>query len=278
MANPTNVVTRKTPSPSTVISLANMVGMPPERVLEQLKEAGVEGVNTINDIVTPSQKLALLKYLQQRHGSEKTTETISVTQPAKKITLKPQQPQRRKGIEEIQVSRTGSGRAKMVTVEVRKKHTYVKPSAKTLLDEEKKEDVSTVPTDLPATDMEAAKSEAHTETSMLPENERALSAESMEISTMPPKSAAMVSEKEKAGASKSKREIPEGRKPKERDETTDKKGQKHRPSEKSSDEKYRHRRLCSFTVHPRQEGLSGLHRGPAQDPQLGPGRRNPLRH
>jgi len=93
-------------------------------LLTQLQEAGIDVVDAESGI-TEQQKLDLLTHLRKAHG-KKSEE--SVGEP-KKITLK------RKQVSEIR--QTGDrGKVKTVSVEVRKKRTYVKRSV--VLDEERK--------------------------------------------------------------------------------------------------------------------------------------------
>ena len=100
-----------------VKDLAATVGVEPERLVEQLNEAGIK-VAKPTDEITEDQKQTLLMFLQNRHGTSGEGEAKAT----KKITLK------RKSVSEIKLggaSRTG-GRS--VSVEVRKKRTYVKHS------------------------------------------------------------------------------------------------------------------------------------------------------
>jgi translation initiation factor IF-2 len=98
----------------TVRQLADVVGTPVGRLLEQLREAGI-GVNGEDEAITEAQKLQLLRYLRRSHGA-----SVDAATP-KKITLK------RRSHSEIQVN-AGGGRSKVVNVEVRKKRTYIKRS------------------------------------------------------------------------------------------------------------------------------------------------------
>ncbi|ADJ27911.1 translation initiation factor IF-2 [Nitrosococcus watsonii] len=99
----------------TVRQLADVVGTPVGRLLEQLREAGI-GVDREDAAITEAQKLQLLRYLRHSHGA-----SVEVATP-KKITLN------RRSHSEIQVN-AGGGRSKTVNVEVRKKRTYIKRSA-----------------------------------------------------------------------------------------------------------------------------------------------------
>lgn len=102
----------------TVKQFAEVVGIPIERLLTQLGEAGLPKKNA-TDNISDNEKLKLLTHLRQIHGKD-TTEEATLSDP-KKITLK------RKTQSEIRVPNS-QGRAKTITVEVRKKRTYVKRS------------------------------------------------------------------------------------------------------------------------------------------------------
>jgi len=98
----------------TVEKLANTVGTPVEKLLEQMKEAGVE-LKSPDDPVSEEQKKLLLAHLKKSHGEEGTQGSAA----PKKITLK------RTTKSSLKVVSSG-GKAKTVNVEVRKKRTYVK--------------------------------------------------------------------------------------------------------------------------------------------------------
>ena len=95
----------------TVKQLADTVGAPVDRLLKQMKEAGLDHTSE-GDAVTEEQKQALLGFLKRSHGD--------AAKPAEKIVLK------RKSTGTL---KSGQGRAgRNVTVEVRRKRTYVKRS------------------------------------------------------------------------------------------------------------------------------------------------------
>ncbi|MCB2427374.1 translation initiation factor IF-2 [Methylophaga pinxianii] len=101
-----------------VKDLADTVGITPERLVDQLNEAGIK-VSKPDDLITEDQKQSLLKFLQQRHGKMASENDAS----PKKITLK------RKSVSEIKLGGGTSRQAgKSVSVEVRKKRTFVKRS------------------------------------------------------------------------------------------------------------------------------------------------------
>ncbi len=102
----------------TVKQFAEVVGIPVDRLLTQLGEAGLT-VGDANATISDDEKMQLLGYLRKSHGkSERTT----VSAP-KKITL------RRKTQSELRVAAGRGGQAKTVNVEVRRQRTYVKRSA-----------------------------------------------------------------------------------------------------------------------------------------------------
>lgn len=93
----------------TVSELAQSVGTSEDRLLSQMKEAGLSH-DTADQVVSDSEKQQLLAFLKDSHGEG--------TAAPKKITL------RRKTTTTL---KTGSGSArKTINVEVRKKRTYVK--------------------------------------------------------------------------------------------------------------------------------------------------------
>jgi translation initiation factor IF-2 len=98
----------------SVKQLAEVVGTPVERLLEQMKEAGVS-VSGADQMISDEEKMKLLEHLRHSHGKAATGK--------KKITL------RRKKTTEIKVPSGGAaGRTKAVNVEIRKKRTIVKPT------------------------------------------------------------------------------------------------------------------------------------------------------
>ena len=98
----------------TVKQFADVVGLPVERLLSQLGDAGLS-ITKAEDIINDQEKMQLLSYLRKSHGKQ---ESLSASEP-KKITLK------RKTHTELRTSSPRGG-SKTVSVEVRKKRTYVK--------------------------------------------------------------------------------------------------------------------------------------------------------
>jgi len=103
----------------TVSQYADVIGIPVERLIEQLQEAGVPEKGP-GDIISDTEKSELLGFLRRKHGKEESSEP-------KKITLK------RKSISEIKVPVSSPGRAKQrsktVSVEYRRRRTYARRGA-----------------------------------------------------------------------------------------------------------------------------------------------------
>ena len=103
----------------TVKELALVVDTPVERLLQQMREAGLPH-NRAEQVVTDEEKQKLLAHLKSSHGDK-------LEEPSK-ITLK------RKTTSTLKVA--GS---KTISVEVRKKKTFVKPEAGEAAAEPKRE-------------------------------------------------------------------------------------------------------------------------------------------
>ncbi|MFI3185953.1 MAG: translation initiation factor IF-2 [Methylococcaceae bacterium] len=104
-------------SNKTVRQLAEVVKIPLERLLEQLKEAGLSA-SAPDDVINEDEKMQLLAHLRKRHGKEDGAAEVSL----KRVTLK------RRTVSELkQASVPGTG-AKTISVEVRKQKTYIKRS------------------------------------------------------------------------------------------------------------------------------------------------------
>jgi translation initiation factor IF-2 len=95
----------------SVKQLADLVGTPVEKLLEQLSDAGLN-MSSADDAVTDDEKMQLLNHLRAGRSSTKLG-----SGGGKKITLK------RKSTSELRQGKSGS-----VSVEVRKKRTYAKRS------------------------------------------------------------------------------------------------------------------------------------------------------
>ncbi|EAS62509.1 translation initiation factor IF-2 [Photobacterium angustum] len=99
----------------TVKTLAEEIGTPIDRLLQQLSEAGI--AKKADENVSQTEKQALLNHLQKEHGGNSNTDGAP-----NRLTLQ------RKTRSTLSVSGSG-GKNKNVQVEVRKKRTYVKRSA-----------------------------------------------------------------------------------------------------------------------------------------------------
>ena len=100
----------------TINQFASDVGVPLERLQEQLLEAGLSGKQA-DDMITDAEKSELLSFLRKRHGKDENAEP-------RKITM------RRKTVSELKVPVAGQGRrqprSKTVSIEFRKRRTYAK--------------------------------------------------------------------------------------------------------------------------------------------------------
>lgn len=105
----------------TVRAFAEQIGVSPERLLAQFVEAGIEGLNSPDDLLLNEQKMVLLGHLRKSRGKQVQAET-------QRVTL------RRRSISELKVAGS-QGRSKMVTIEVRRKRVYVKRAV--VLEQEK---------------------------------------------------------------------------------------------------------------------------------------------
>ena len=107
----------------TVKQFADVVGVSLERLLAQLEEAGLSEKQS-DDLISDDEKSRLLTHLRRAHGKDETG-----TEPSK-VTLN------RKTVTELKVptertrmrSRPKAGPSKTVSVEFRRKRTYVKRS------------------------------------------------------------------------------------------------------------------------------------------------------
>lgn len=102
-------------SDKTVRQLADMVKTPLEQLLKQLQEAGLS-VRTPDDIINDDEQMRLLTHLRKSHGKGQGEGDNSPS----RVTLA-----RRKVTEIKQASVPGSS-TKTISVEVRKKKTYIK--------------------------------------------------------------------------------------------------------------------------------------------------------
>ena len=99
----------------TVSQLADVLGVEADKLLTQLKDAGIEA-GSPDDAVSNDDKKKLLAHLRASHGKRESDATAP-----RKVTLK------RKSVSELKVSGSGPrASTRTVNVEVRKKRTYVK--------------------------------------------------------------------------------------------------------------------------------------------------------
>ena len=94
----------------TVSQLAETVGAPVDRLLQQMQEADLPQ-SKADDVVSESQKQTLLAYIKKSHGETSGS--------PKKITLK------RRTLSTLKTGGS-AGRGRTINVEVRKKRTYVR--------------------------------------------------------------------------------------------------------------------------------------------------------
>lgn len=102
----------------TVKQLAEEVGTPVDRLLNQLADAGVK-VKAEDSVISDDDKMKLLTHLRESRGSAQLG-----TEP-KRVTLK------RKSTSQIKLGGSRTSSAKTVNVEVRKRRTYVKQAGAT---------------------------------------------------------------------------------------------------------------------------------------------------
>ena len=114
-----------------ISELAKTVGVSVDKLLSQIKEAGLPHAKS-DELISNDDKNTLLVFLRRSHGDREATSAAP-----KKITLK------RKTVGTLKSAST-HGRGKTVNVEVRKKRTYVKRAA-----------VESPELDLPPSDAEA---------------------------------------------------------------------------------------------------------------------------
>jgi translation initiation factor IF-2 len=99
----------------TVTQFAEVLKVPVDKLLSQLDEAGIK-VQGADDTISDDAKMELLTFLRRSHGQEDTKATVAAP---RRITLK------RKSQSELKMS-GAQGRSRTVSVEVRRKRTYIK--------------------------------------------------------------------------------------------------------------------------------------------------------
>ncbi|ESS72807.1 translation initiation factor IF-2 [Methyloglobulus morosus KoM1] len=120
-------------SDKTVRELAEVVKIPLERLIVQLKEAGLT-LSEPDDVISDDDQMKLLAHLRNRHGKP----TAEIESAPRRVTL-----ERRKIIEIKQPNAPGSTQ-KTISVEVRKKKTYINPKELKASEPEKLEVVEEV--------------------------------------------------------------------------------------------------------------------------------------
>ena len=113
-------------SNKTVRQLAEVVKIPLERLLEQLKEAGLSA-NAPDDVINEDEKMQLLAHLRKRHGKDEGVGEASL----KRVTLK------RRTVSELKQASVPGSTTKTISVEVRKQKTYIKRSEVVESDEQR---------------------------------------------------------------------------------------------------------------------------------------------
>jgi translation initiation factor IF-2 len=108
----------------TIKQLAQVLGMPVDRLLGQLGEAGMKFSDS-EQVISSTEKVKLLGFLRRTHGRDDAAAEAADSAP-RQITLK------RRKVSELKVATPGgrgsASTAKTVNVEVRAKRTYVKRS------------------------------------------------------------------------------------------------------------------------------------------------------
>jgi len=108
----------------TIKQLAQVLGMPVDKLLGQLGEAGMK-FSDQEQVISSTEKVKLLGFLRRTHGKSEVAAEVDDSAP-RQITLK------RRTVGELKVATPGgrgaAGSAKTVNVEVRAKRTYVKRS------------------------------------------------------------------------------------------------------------------------------------------------------
>ncbi|MEW5835614.1 MAG: translation initiation factor IF-2 associated domain-containing protein, partial [Pseudomonadota bacterium] len=122
----------------TIKQLAKVLGMPVDKLLGQLGEAGMK-FSDPEQVISSTEKVKLLGFLRRTHGKNEPAPEVDDAAP-RQITLK------RRKVSELKVATPGgrgaASSAKTVNVEVRAKRTYVKRSViaeETAVDSEREE-------------------------------------------------------------------------------------------------------------------------------------------
>jgi len=99
----------------TIAQFADVLKVPVEKLITQLDEAGIK-VDGSDATISEDAKLELLTHLRRSHGQE---ESVATSAAPRRITL------RRKSQSELRLA-GAQGRSRTVSVEVRRKRTYIK--------------------------------------------------------------------------------------------------------------------------------------------------------
>ncbi len=243
----------------TFKQFAESIGTDFNTLSTQFNKAGMSTPEDPDQVISPEQKLELLNYLQRSHGA-----AAPLAAP-KKITLK------RKSISELKVA-SGAGKPKTVSVEVRKKRTYVNRTLVTAPEEpapavEESEVIEAVAQE------QVVEPEIPEVTTAVAEPLAAVTAETEAPATAvaEPEVAPAAGEEEKAPKAKTEAEHAGKGKRDDREKERDRKGElaekksKLRAVEREHSNKYRHRELYysdedEETVRPRRRSR---HKKPA---------------
>lgn len=117
----------------TVKQLAGVVGTPVERLLEQIKDAGLD-IDSPDSLVSDADKMTLLAFLRGRHGKDSNIES---DEKPRKIALK------RKSVSAVKAPGSGKG---SVSIEVRRKRSISRPVIQETATEAGSEAVQETPT------------------------------------------------------------------------------------------------------------------------------------
>ena len=96
----------------TIAELALSVGMPVEKLLEQIRDAGIPK-SQASEIISTKEQDVLVSYLKDKYFTNENSNFITLKRKVSSTTAK--------------VAKTSQSKAKTINVEVRKKHTFVKP-------------------------------------------------------------------------------------------------------------------------------------------------------
>ncbi len=133
-------------SDKTVQDLAGVVGIPLQRLLEQMKEAGISA-HVADDLVNEEDKMKLLGHLRKRHGKDQEGKTSG----AKKVTLK------RRTVTSLKQGTVSGKDTKTINIQVNKKKTYIR--REDAISDAEREELEKVKKDLAAREEKQAAAE-----------------------------------------------------------------------------------------------------------------------